>query len=360
MAARARSRGTVATRPARTRTAGGSLAPSGQVAEIQRARLLAGAVRAVDELGYARASVTDITAKSRVSRRTFYELFSNYDDCLAAVLESAVGRVREQIVAGRLGDLPWREQVREGLWTILSFLDSEPALARVCVVQSARGGQRILERREQLAATLAGIVDQGRRESAAKTECPPLAAEGLVGAAVWIVHTRLSHGKSAQLIDLQGDLMAMILLPYLGPAAARAERRRKAPTPKATHLAQSNGNAADTDGELSGTNADADGSSAAGDPLQGIPMRLTYRTVRVLEAVAAQPGISNRAVGNSAGITDQGQMSKLLARLERYGLLENTGEGHTRGEPNAWHLTAAGRSVAHVVTAGSRRDQVRS
>jgi DNA-binding MarR family transcriptional regulator len=83
------------------------------------------------------------------------------------------------------------------------------------------------------------------------------------------------------------------------------------------------------------------------DPLAGLQMRLTYRTARVLEAVAAQPGASNRQVADHAGIQDQGQVSKLLARLERLGLLVNRGQG----EPNAWSLTAAGMAVTHSIAA---------
>jgi len=36
--------------------------------------------------------------------------------------------------------------------------------------------------------------------------------------------------------------------------------------------------------------------AAAGDPLRDVGMRLTYRTVRVLTAVAANPGASNREI----------------------------------------------------------------
>ena len=61
------------------------------------------------------------------------------------------------------------------------------------------------------------------------------------------------------------------------------------------------------------------------------------------------PGASNRQVAECAGIQDPGQVSKLLARLERLGLLVNTGEGHAKGEPNAWTLTAKGEQVAQSI-----------
>ena len=81
----------------------------------------------------------------------------------------------------------------------------------------------------------------------------------------------------------------------------------------------------------------------------GVAMRLTYRTARVLEGIAEHPGSSNRQAGERAGISDPGQVSKLLARLERLGLLANHGSGHVKGEPNAWTLTAKGEMVARSI-----------
>ena len=56
-----------------------------QVEEIQRSRLLAAAAVTFDELGYEQTSVQRITDRARVSRRTFYELFENREECLVAL-----------------------------------------------------------------------------------------------------------------------------------------------------------------------------------------------------------------------------------------------------------------------------------
>jgi AcrR family transcriptional regulator len=309
--------------------------PRAQVAEIQRSRLLAGAVGAIEEHGYAQTTVAQITARARVSRRTFYELFADCEACLVALLEDVVELLERAIADASLGDLAWHERVRGGLAAILAFFDREPALAQVCVVQALRGGSAVLERREQLLARLAAILDEGRglgsgRGSGSRPGgCSPLTAEGLVGATFGIIHGRLLRGERAPLSGLLGELMGMIVLPYLGAAAARREQAR--PAVAATPAAER------------GPTAHA---LANGDPLQGLPMRLTYRTARVLECVARQPGVSNRAVAGLAGIADQGQVSKLLARLERLELVENTGAGHQLGAPNAWRLTLLGRRVA--------------
>jgi len=74
-------------------------------------------------------------------------------------------------------------------------------------------------------------------------------------------------------------------------------------------------------------------------------MRLTYRTVGVLPAIAARPGLSNRQISQRAGIADEGQTSRLLARLARVKLIENGGEGQPKASANAWRLTRRGEAV---------------
>jgi len=304
--------------------------PREQVAEIQRSRVLAGAVGAIDEHGYSQTTVGEIASRARVSRRTFYELFADREACLAALFEDVVGMIERELATAGLAGLPWRERVRGGLWAILSFFDREPALARVCVIQVLRGGPGVLERRDEVLARLAAVLDEGRGEGARGAQCTALTAEGLVGAAFGIVYARLLRGERTPLTGLFGGLMGMIVLPYLGPAVARREQIR--PVPALVAVASVGRAPAEPLGER--------------DPLAGAGMRLTYRTARVLRCIADEPGASNRVVAEHAGVADPGQISKLLWRLERLGLLVNTGGGHLSGEPNAWRLTVRGRQVA--------------
>ena len=135
-------------------------APRVHVEEIQRSRVLSAAAAVIDELGYEQSTVGRIAARARVSRRTFYELFENRDACLVALLDEVVERVKRELEAAGLEGLAWRERVRGGLWVILSFLDGEPALARICVVQALHGGPEALERRERILGAAGG--DPGR------------------------------------------------------------------------------------------------------------------------------------------------------------------------------------------------------
>jgi DNA-binding MarR family transcriptional regulator len=207
------------------------------------------------------------------------------------------------------------------------FFDEEPALARLVLVEALGAGPRVLERRAEILDELAKIVDQGRLATNAGREPPEVVAEGVVGAVFAVLHTRaLGEDGDERFACLLGSLMNIVVLPYLGARAASRELSRQAPerrraAPSRTTQAQSR------------------------DPMAGLSMRLTYRTVRVLVVIGEHPGASNREIAERSGVSDQGQISKLLARLARLELVENTGDGQEKGGSNAWRLTPRGSRV---------------
>jgi hypothetical protein len=83
-------------------------------------------------------------------------------------------------------------------------------------------------------------------------------------------------------------------------------------------------------------------------------MTLGHRSCRVLAAIAAQPGASNREVADAAEVRDEGQTSKLLARLQLLGLIHDRGEWRV-GEPHSWRLTARGKRVERATGAQAAR-----
>jgi hypothetical protein len=87
------------------------------------------------------------------------------------------------------------------------------------------------------------------------------------------------------------------------------------------------------------------GANDVDSQLQRFPVRVTYRSTRVLDAIGDSPGLSNRDVADAAGLSDEGQTSRLLRRLEERGLVQNVGVGHPCGGANAWLLTTYGERV---------------
>jgi DNA-binding MarR family transcriptional regulator len=250
---------------------------------------------------------------------------------LLAAFDEAVLLASERVVEAYETGGGWRGRIRASLAALLQFLDDQPAMGRLLVVEILGAGPGGLERRARVFAQIVWAIDQGRTEVKPGKLLPPLTAEGVVGAVFSVIHTRmgslsLSQGREGDsLLQLTGPLMNMIVLPYLGAPAARKELERPVP------------------------HRDTSSPRAVDDPLRDLEMRLTYRTVRVLMAIAAHPRASNRQVAAAADVSDQGQMSKLLARMQHLGLIENSGTASARGEPNAWTLTQIGHRVEQTI-----------
>jgi AcrR family transcriptional regulator len=298
-----------------------------RVVEIQRARLLAAMVEVSGERGAANATVAHVVERARVSRRTFYELFEDREDCFLAAFEDGVGRASRYVLDSYDPKAGWAERIRRALAALLSFLDVERGVGRLLIVGSLGAGTQVLERRQQVLAQIITVIDQGRTQTHTSNDLPPLTAEGITGGVLSVLHARLLTDKPGALLDLTGPLMSMIVTPYLGAAAARRELAQP-PLPSLSVMTP-----------VSGI-----------DLLRELGTRLTYRTMRVLLAVATHPLDSNRQLADASEITDQGQISKLLTRLQGLGLIENAGAGHARGGPNAWALTDRGREVESAIS----------
>lgn len=295
----------------------------GGVVEIQRGRMIAALVEVAGERGAGGVTVAHIVGRSGVSRRTFYELFEDRDACFLAAFDLAVDRAAQLVLPVFQQPGAWGKRVRAALGALLEFLEDEPGMGRLLVVDALGAGPRALERRERIVKALIDAVEEGRREARSGVRPTRLTAEGVVGAVLAVLHARLTQG-SPSMAGLLGPLMGIVVLPYQGPAAAAREASRS--VPRRRRAAQPHG-----------------------DPLRELDMRLTYRTVRVLLAIAGRPGASNRQVADASGVQDQGQISKLLARLEHLGLIHNDGAGPSRGEPNVWNLTSKGQEIEQTI-----------
>jgi AcrR family transcriptional regulator len=319
--------------------------------------MLAAAGQVVGEVGYGGMSVARVTDRAGVSRRTFYEQFEDREACFLALFDEALeraGKVARDAAAttpatGRGG---WRGRIRAGLSALIALVEEEPEVGSLLIVDALGGGPRVLERRARALEAVRDVIDEGRAESRKGSDAPPLTAEGVVGAVLSVVHARLleeaagdrtngasrgsSHAsiRARRLSELINPLMAMIVLPYLGQAAAAKEL--EAPMTAAAVRRPARRRAA---------------AQSLRDPLRGLEMRLTYRTLLVLSAIAERPGASNRQIADVAGVHDQGQISKLLGRLERLGLIANGGAGQAKGEANSWGLTRKGCEVEAALSA---------
>jgi AcrR family transcriptional regulator len=322
----------------------GSPGPRGggiYVSELQRTRLLDATFAVVGEQGYRRMTVRRVCGRAGVSNKTFYDLFSDREDCFLAAFDQAIVELTAAVAPAYEGERGWAVRIRAGLGALLAFLECEPELRSLVFVEALGAGPRVLRRRARVLEKLAAAIDEGRAGVKVGRELPALTAEGIVGAAFGVIYARLLQDQPGSLTALLNPLMATIVLPYRGHGVAARELERPPRAPMIGSSPRVRGGASARPG---------------GARLANLDFRLTVRTQMALAAVSELGGRglapSNREVSDAAEISDQGQISKLLARLEGLGLLANAG-GQTQGIPNAWRLTADGERVVRAGAAKS-------
>jgi AcrR family transcriptional regulator len=270
-----------------------------------------------------------VTTRAGVSESVFYDIFASLEECYRAAYEQGLRRLSQTVAQAVRHREHWLERVRCGLVAMLGFFEDEPRWARLLVLETSVSGPVIFDCRRRLHGLLGSLVDAGSGiaehhlgavADGAPMPLPALTGELVVGGVFSVIRTSMLEGADCGLVGLAPQLMSFIVRPYLGQAAARAE--------------------------LAGTPQPVEDDCS---PAAQLPVRPTRRTLLVLRAIARAPRSNNREVALAAGVTDEGQASKLLARLERCGVIENVGIGALRGEPNAWLLTSYGQSVVERI-----------
>jgi AcrR family transcriptional regulator len=304
---------------------------------MQRRRIIDAMVCEVGERGLRGVTIARVSTRAGVSRSTFYELFKNLDSCVLAVLRQVASRSTALMAKAFADEDSWQDGVLAALAALLESLDREPLLARVCLLEMLAGSHEVLEHRARELAALNPLVDVGRKQTRANGEPVELTAEASVASVAGILHTRLVTGEAPPFIGLLGQLVGLVVCPYLDPyevvievkrgealAQAIAEKRASSPSPPSTTVQ--------------------------------LPAALNhpgaYRARSCMMFIAANPGASNKQIAEGIDVPHLGQVSELLARLARGGLLHKHAGG--AGRPNKWWLTPHGEQLAQVLKVSER------
>jgi hypothetical protein len=224
--------------------------------------------------------------------------------------------------------------VRSALASVLGFLDSEPLLARMWLVESLAAGSRALERRER---NLAALRDQVLSSWPAGDTwtLPPLAAEGAMASVLGIIHSHIVTGWQTPLIELLGPLMGLVAAQYLPSPAVALEIGRGEEL--AREIQASTGHTIRTRVTIPALLSNPNAHRARQCPL----------------FLAEHPQASNREIASGIGVAHASQISKLLSCLLAERLVARHSAG--AGKRNAWWLTSRGEEVARAQRVGSVR-----
>jgi AcrR family transcriptional regulator len=165
---------------------------------------------AVAEKGFAWVIVADIISRAGVSRETFYEHFSDKEECFIAALDEGARvllEILEAVVSAEV-DEPV-EQLDRVLKAYLNTLAGEPAFAKAFLIDAYGAGSNAIARRievqRRFIELVAEIFDSTGPDAPGRFAC-----EALVASVSSMVTVRVGSGRLAELPALREPIVALV------------------------------------------------------------------------------------------------------------------------------------------------------
>jgi AcrR family transcriptional regulator len=184
-----------------------------QVESSQRARIITAMIRLVGARPFSDVGVADLVTAAGVSRKTFYQQFSNKEQVFAETYDQALGGLIDVMGQAAEASQGRRDRLAVRVTALLTVLAREEPIGRVCFVEVNAAGPLALDRRRHgtaaLAAALLGFDEGGE---------VPLTALAAAGGLSEVIHHEIVAGRGARLVTLAPDLVETVMSPIWAEA----------------------------------------------------------------------------------------------------------------------------------------------
>jgi AcrR family transcriptional regulator len=165
----------------------------------QRERLIAGMVMAARRHGYAGANVSQVIACAGVSRPTFYEYFSDKDDCFRTTHRELARLLLEEI-RQTVAAAPPERAVQAGIRRFLELAEEHPNGASFLADATMAGGWGALDEHDRMIDEIAEVIEHALAQASPHALAPDVPVAVVLGAVRWLlapVLRRREHGLGA-------------------------------------------------------------------------------------------------------------------------------------------------------------------
>jgi AcrR family transcriptional regulator len=191
--------------------------PRSVVVENQRERIFVSLAAVCTEKGYAHVTVKDITDHAGVSRRTFYDLFTDKEECFLAAYDVLLARVWDRIDAAYShGHREWPERIATALATLIKLYVTEPDFARLLTVDVMSAGEVALARRDAALNQFAVFFEAGAAGLPPAMAGQDLLVQAVIGGLSEILYAHIVERQVERLPEILPELLYCVLVPYIG------------------------------------------------------------------------------------------------------------------------------------------------
>jgi AcrR family transcriptional regulator len=195
-------------------------------ARNQRERLYAAMVASCDARGYAASSVGDLLELSGISSKTFYEHFTDKQDCFRAATEEILDGTLTLVARRIAAESSAEDRARVALDAFIELIVSQPAAARMVFVESYAAGEPAVEPLRRTIDEFGRLARVALKQMPGHEGTPIELARAIVGGIYRIVHQRLQQRREEELPALVPELWRWALTYVPPPQPLRLRSRR--------------------------------------------------------------------------------------------------------------------------------------
>jgi AcrR family transcriptional regulator len=196
--------------------------PEEEINENHRLRIMYATAQAVQEHGYAAATVSEIVKLAGVDGRKFYGLFADKQEAFSAIHELGFQFLMAAAAGAFFAGESWPERIWEAFRAATQSVDETPSFAHVAFVEAYAVGPRAIQRVEDSRIAFTIFLQEGYRYQSAGEPPSRLALEAIITTIFEIVYLQARGSRQPRTAGLLGHITHMCLAPFMGAQATNA------------------------------------------------------------------------------------------------------------------------------------------
>jgi AcrR family transcriptional regulator len=182
----------------------------------QRRRIIDAMIDSCAEKTYAATTITDIVARARISRTTFYKQFDDKRACFNATIGHCIQQLRKVAASAHDSEDAPADAVRKGASAVIQALAERPGLAQLLTGDAMSVDPRVIEcYRRATIPPLERLWSESDAAGHAYSD-PRLA----FGKAQVLILNQIAIGEADRLPELLPELVYLAVSPFGGHEAA--------------------------------------------------------------------------------------------------------------------------------------------
>jgi AcrR family transcriptional regulator len=189
-------------------------ASAAKVAAHQVDRIHDAMLELVAERGYGAVTVRNLAARAGVSTRSFYQHYSDKEECFLAVYDAAVRRILSGLAAGNRETATEKQRLESAMSTLIREWDRDPAATRLMLVDVYEAGPAAIAHAQRTNRSIEAKIAAAGLSS--------LIARGILAGAMTTAQRKLLTERLFDMGDVANGLVGWALA-YLGGSTIRLD-----------------------------------------------------------------------------------------------------------------------------------------